>query len=64
MKGMTSSEIIVALGDTAAVAGALNLKLARVSNWKNRGIPWRFRPRVSDLARRNRVTLPPEFLKG
>lgn len=59
---MTDADVIIALGDTAAVAEMLGLAKQRTSNWKGRGIPWEMRPLVRDLARRKRVKLPANFL--
>lgn len=58
----THADLIVALGDTSTVATTLGLRDNRVSNWKQRGIAWRYRPRVAALARRKRVALPEGFL--
>lgn len=59
---MTDAEIIVALGDTGAVAKELGLSDSRVSNWKTRGIPWRYRGTVSALAKRRRIAIPDNFM--
>lgn len=59
---MTHAEIIVALGDTGAVAGALGRKESAVSNWKERGIPWKWKPAVARIAKERGVTLPADFL--
>lgn len=69
---MTHEDIIVKLGDTAAVQEAVNAELAAsgaepltlssVSVWKARGIPWRFRPTIARLARSRNVLLPADFL--
>lgn len=56
------ASLIVALGDTAAVAEALGLRDNRISNWKQRGVPWRFRPKLAALAKRKRIALPEGFL--
>jgi len=62
MLPMTDRDLIVALGDTAALAEALSVSPTSVSNWKGRGIPWPMRPVVKDLARRKRIKLPADFL--
>jgi hypothetical protein len=54
--------LIVALGDTGAVADELGLMDSRVSNWKQRGVAWRYRPKIAALAKRKRVALPEGFL--
>ena len=59
---MTTAEIIVALGDTGEVAKALGIADNTVSNWKQRGIPWRWKPRVAILAKERKVMLPADFL--
>lgn len=59
---MTHSELIVALGDTSSVADALGLKDTQVSNWKQRGVSWRYRHKLAKLAKRKRVELPADFL--
>jgi len=58
---MADSEIIEALGGTRAVAKALRMKQARVSNWKKRGIAVEHRAAVIRLARRKKLTLPEAF---
>lgn len=60
--GMTDREVIIALGDTAALSESLGASATAISNWKGRGIPWPMRPLVKDLARRKRVKLPADFL--
>lgn len=59
---MTDRDVIIALGDTAALAEALDASTTSISNWKGRGIPWQMRPLVKDLAKRKRVKLPADFL--
>lgn len=58
---MADSEIIEALGGSGAVAKALGVKQARVSNWKKRGIALDHRPAIVKLARRKKLTLPEAF---
>lgn len=59
-----SGNLIDALGGDAAVAAALGIRNYRVvKNWKERGIPWRWRPTIAKLAKRAKVTLPPDFLE-
>lgn len=59
---MTHAEIIVALGDTGAVASALGRKDTAVSNWKKNGIPWRWRIPIAHMAKARRLDLPADFL--
>ncbi len=59
---MKDGEVIVAIGDSAEVAQQLGIGQSTVSNWKLRGISWRMRPKIKDLARRRRVKLPEDFL--
>ena len=59
---MTDAQIIEALGNTFAVAEALNRKPTAVTNWKARGIPWRWRPEIARMARDRNILLPADFL--
>lgn len=59
---MTDSEIIIALGNTTAVARELGVSEQQVSNWKTRGISWRYRPSISKMAKKRHVPLPVDFL--
>jgi len=59
---MTDEEVIVALGDVTRLAVSLDTTKSTVANWKERGIPWRFRPYVKEIARRRRIKLPSDFL--
>ena len=63
---MTDAEVIDKLGGTMAVAKALEIDPRVVSNWKNRqtGISAAGRYKIRDLARRRRVALPDDFMKG
>lgn len=56
------AQYIIALGDTGTLAADLGVVPQAVSNWKKRGIPWRMRPVVQNLARRKRIKLPADFL--
>jgi len=56
------TSLIDALGGSAAVAKALGVSLSAVSNWRSRPIPWRWRPALAALARREGVELPDDFL--
>lgn len=55
--------LIDRLGGTRAVADALGQNLSTVSMWRVRGVPWRFRPAVANLAKRQKVPLPKAFLE-
>lgn len=59
---MTHAEIIVRLGDTAALARELGLPLSTVSVWKTRNIPWKHRITIARMARERNVLLPADFL--
>lgn len=54
--------IIDRLGGSKAVAEALHQKQNTISMWRIRGVPWRFRPALAALARRQGVSLPRNFL--
>ncbi len=60
---MAHAQLIEALGGTGRVAGELNLSLSRVSNWKERGIPWKWRYAVAELAKKKCVRLPAGFFE-
>lgn len=64
MAHMTDAQIIIALGDSAAVSAALGIPQNTVSNWKVRGISWPKRADVKELARKKRVSLPRDFLSN
>lgn len=59
---MNDAEIIVALGDSQAVGQLFGLARNTVTNWKNRGIAWEYRPRVQAHAIRRLIDVPPDFL--
>jgi hypothetical protein len=59
---MTHRQFIIALGDTNRVAALTGQKLSTVSNWKIRGVPWRYRPMLATISRRKRIALPEGFL--
>jgi len=61
---MAHSDIIDKLGGTGALAATLGIKDSAVSMWRSedRGIPWRWRPRIAQLAKQRKVELPPTFL--
>lgn len=60
-KGMT--DLIQSLGGHIELARALHLSRNQVWNWQERGIPWRWRPKVAELARKAKVPVPAEFLE-
>ena len=60
---MTSEQIIDGLGGTGAVADRLRLSQNTVSNWKRRGIPWRYRPAIAAMASAASIDLPAGFLR-
>lgn len=60
---MAHSKLIVELGGTGAVASALGQQDSAVSMWKRRGVPWRWRPAVAELAEAKGVELPEGFLE-
>lgn len=55
-------ELIDSLGGTGAVSDHLGVASNAVSNWTKRGVPWRFRPAVAQLAKQKRQPLPDGFL--
>ncbi len=59
---MTHAAIIKALGDTRYLAETLGRPVSTVANWKERGVPWHWRPTVAKLATERRVPLPADFL--
>lgn len=54
-------QLIDALGGNTALAKALNLTPNAVSNWRNRGIPWKLRPQIARMANEKAVPLPADF---
>ena len=56
-------ELIKELGGPAKLAKLLGIERTAVANWRqaDRGIPWRFRPAVANLALKHGVTLPDDF---
>ena len=60
---MTHAELIDALGGVTVVAKTLGITAINVvGNWRQRGVPWRWRPVVAKLAARKHIALPDEFL--
>ena len=50
------------LGGSGALSEELGLPQSTVSTWRVRGIPWRWRPVIADMAKRRKVRLPTGFL--
>lgn len=65
---MTDAEVIAALvgklGSLQALAERLGESAQTVFNWKERGISWRARPLVQDVAADLRVALPKDFARN
>lgn len=61
-KRKTRNDLIGALGGSGAVAKATGLNQSTVSMWRERGIAWRYRPMIADMARKAKVQLPDGFL--
>ncbi len=57
------TNLIDQLGGYRAVASELGQNETTVSNWRARGVPWRWRPVVAQLAKRKKVVLPADFLQ-
>lgn len=57
------SKLIEDLGGYAAVAKQLSLPANLVWNWQERGVPWRWRPKVASLAKRAKIKVPADFLE-
>lgn len=57
-----AKELIDALGGTAKVAEITGQSGNTVSNWKERGVPWKWRPMLAQLAAKSKVELPSDFL--
>jgi len=56
-----ANEIIDALGGNQSVASLLNVRAATVSNWRQRGVPWKFRAQIVAIMRRKRLPVPEGF---
>jgi len=57
---LNDRQVIAAIGADALAGAGFNAE--QVKKWRLRGIPWRLRAIVADMARRKRVALPPDFL--
>jgi hypothetical protein len=60
---MTDSEIIDKLGGTTKVAAALSVDPRVVSNWRTRNISGVGRYKITELAKRLKVSLPKDFMR-
>jgi len=61
MRQVTDASIIEALGIThlSVIVGQTP---SSIRNWKARGIPWRWRVKVAEMAKRRKIALPGDFL--
>ena len=57
------SRLIDQLGGTGALCRALGLKHNTIAGWRERGISWRWRPKIAEMARKARLKLPKDFLE-
>lgn len=62
MRAVTDAAIINLLG-TAEVAKSCGRSVSAVQNWKVRGIPWRWRAKVGQIAKRRGVSVPVGFVQ-
>lgn len=53
--------LIDQLGGNKALAEKLQVTPNAVSNWRERGIPWRLRPAIARMAVESGVALPDKF---
>ena len=49
------------LGGNKAVAEALDVAPNVVANWKDRGIPWKRRHVIAQIAAKHKIPLPADF---
>jgi hypothetical protein len=60
---MNDGTLIEKLGNTSALARELNIPNRRVvSNWKQRGIPAKYRKEIKKLADKKNIKVPTGFL--
>lgn len=59
---VTDAAIINLLG-TAEVAKHCDRSVSAVQNWKVRGIPWRWRAKVGQFAKRQGISVPVGFVQ-
>jgi hypothetical protein len=57
-----ASHLIDCLGGCGKVAKALSRSPATVSNWKQRGVPWKYRNTMAVMALAQGVSVPQGFL--
>ena len=57
---LNDRQVIAAIGAEALAGAGFNPE--QVKKWRQRGIPWRLRAIVADMAKRKRLPLPPDFL--
>ena len=57
------TEFIDALGGTGALVVITGMPANRISNWKQRGIPWKWRNELARRAKRKKIPLPEGFFK-
>lgn len=56
------TNIIERLGGYKKVAELIGQNETTVANWRARGVPWKWRPRIAALAKQKRVAIPADFL--
>jgi hypothetical protein len=60
---MEHKKLIDELGGSTAVSRDLGAETPQVvSNWRRRGVPWRWRVKVAALAKKKRVKVPAGFM--
>lgn len=59
---MTDEQIIDRLGGTTKVATALTVDPRVISNWRTRGISGVGRYKIAELAKRQHLKLPEDFM--
>jgi hypothetical protein len=55
------NNLIDSLGGNKLLCRELGQKQSTISNWRRRGVPWRWRPTVARLAKEKRIQLPNDF---
>lgn len=60
---MTDSDIINKLGGVANLARRLSVSPSTAGNWPSRGIPWRHRTTVAEMAVVAGIAIPADFCK-
>ena len=60
----TLKEIIKAFGGSGPLSRELKLPIGTVSIWRIRGIPWKWRPIIADMAKARKIKLPKDFLNA